>query len=148
MWKKACFWRPSVEEARIMEFLSRGALILPMVRTKETREQNVSATSNEQVGKHVMPFDVSEAKRSNVLISGTNQQGKTLAAMTISDLLQNEEWQLVVFDNVGHWKEKSSIPFYYRISETTGKYILTDKSIVYDISLLLPDSQNPEYPAI
>ncbi len=141
MWKKACFRRLSVEEARIGHYLRRHAIRIPMVKTKETREQTVSATTNEHIAKHNMPFDLSEAKKSNILISGTNQQGKTLAAMAISDLLKNEEWQIVVFDNVGHWKEKSSIPYYFRISETTMKYILTEQSIIYDISLLLPSYQ-------
>jgi hypothetical protein len=48
---------------------------------------------------------------------------------------------VIVFDNVGHWKNQSSIPVYYTVSETTMKYILPRHSMIYDISLLLPSYQ-------
>ena len=51
------------------------------------------------------PFDFDEIRKSNILISGTNQQGKSLCAMLISDILRRnypDTWQVIVFDNVGH----------------------------------------------
>lgn len=91
--------------------------------------------------KHV-PIDLSEAKKSNILVTGTNQQGKSLTAMAISDRLMRESWQILAFDNVGHWKNKSSIPAWFKVSETTMKYILPQQgSLIYDISNLLPVSQ-------
>jgi hypothetical protein len=107
-------------------------------------KNDVHSTSNEQHAKHNMPFDFKEAKKSNILISGTNQQGKSLCAMAISDLLMRyvkSPWQVIVFDNVGHWKDKSSLPIFYKVSETTMSYILPEHSIIYDISLLLPSYQ-------
>lgn len=91
--------------------------------------------------KHV-PIDLSEAKKSNILVTGTNQQGKSLTAMAISDRLMRESWQILAFDNVGHWKNKSSIPSWFNVSETSMKYILPQHgSLIYDISNLLPVSQ-------
>ena len=87
------------------------------------------------------PLSVSEARKSNILISGTNQQGKSLCAMSISDILMNNQWQVICFDNVGVWKNKSTIPLYYTVSETSMKYILPKISIIFDISLLLPSYQ-------
>jgi len=34
-----------------------------------------------------LPLDLEETRKSNILITGTNQQGKSLAAMSISDRL-------------------------------------------------------------
>lgn len=90
------------------------------------------------------PIDFEECKKSNVLVSGTNQQGKSLCSMLISDILMRnypDNWQIIVFDNVGHWKQKSSIPVYYTVSENTMKYVLPKSSIIFDISLLLPAYQ-------
>lgn len=89
-----------------------------------------------------LPLDLEETRKSNILITGTNQQGKSLLAMTISDRLMRENWQVLAFDNVGHWKHKSSIPWFYVVSETTQKYILPKHgSLIYDISNLLPVNQ-------
>jgi hypothetical protein len=87
------------------------------------------------------PLDLEECKRSNLLLTGCNQQGKSLLAMTISDILKNEGWQIIVFDSVGHWKEKSSIPIFYEVSEATLKYALPSTSIIFDVSRLLPFMQ-------
>jgi hypothetical protein len=89
-----------------------------------------------------LPLDLEETRKSNILITGTNQQGKSLTAMSISDRLIRENWQVLAFDNVGHWKHKSSIPWLYMVSETTQKYILPKHgSLIYDISNLLPVNQ-------
>ena len=90
------------------------------------------------------PFDFEEIKKSNILVSGTNQQGKSLCAMLISDvLLRNypDTWQIIVFDNVGHWKRKSSIPYYQVVNENSLRFVLPSSSIIFDISLLLPSYQ-------
>jgi len=87
------------------------------------------------------PLDLAELKKSNVLVSGTNQQGKSRASMFLADIAMRENWQIVVFDNVGIWKHKSSIPIFYEVSEVSMSYVLTEQSIIYDISLLLPSYQ-------
>jgi len=90
----------------------------------------------------MIPLSLEELKKSNVLVTGTNQQGKSRLAMAISDKLISEEWQILIFDNVGHWKNTSSIPYYIQISENNLKYVIPkDQSIIYDISRLLPQNQ-------
>jgi len=89
-----------------------------------------------------LPLDIAECKRSNIMVSGTNSTGKSLTAMSISDILMANNWQVLVFDSSGIWKQKSSIPWFYMVSETTLKYILpTHGSLIYDTSLLLPSYQ-------
>jgi hypothetical protein len=135
------------KEAQFTTFLSHFAISLHGIqeRKRVDKEKNrVHSTTNEHIAKHIMPFDFSEAKKSNILLSGTNQQGKSLCAMAISDLLMRyvkSPWQVIVFDNVGHWKEKSSVPIFYKVSEATMRYVLPEHSIIYDISLLLPSYQ-------
>jgi len=90
-----------------------------------------------------IPLDIAELKKSNVLITGTNQQGKSRLAMAIADTLQlqgiAENWQIICFDNVGHWKNKSSIPHYLEVSENSLRFVLPEEeSIIFDISKLLP----------
>jgi hypothetical protein len=88
------------------------------------------------------PLDLKECKKSNVLISGTNQQGKSLLAMAISDLLMANNWQIIVFDNVGHWREKSSIRNSYVVKKRKDRIALKiGESIVLDISLMIPKNQ-------
>jgi hypothetical protein len=88
------------------------------------------------------PLDVEEAKKSNILVTGINQQGKTKLSMAVADKLQSQEWQVIVFDNVGVWKNKSSVPKYFQVSENSMRYVLPkEESIVYDISRLLPSYQ-------
>jgi len=87
------------------------------------------------------PIDVEEARKSNILVTGTNQQGKSRLVMALSDVLMRQGWQVIVFDNVGHWKSQSSVRTYFQVSETTMSYVLPRRSIIYDISLLLPSYQ-------
>lgn len=86
-------------------------------------------------------LSIEECMKSNIMISGTNAQGKSLCGMAISDLLMRQNWQIIVIDGTGIWKQKSSIPYYQVISETTMKFYLTQESIIYDTSRLLPSYQ-------
>jgi hypothetical protein len=86
-----------------------------------------------------IPLDIAELKKSNVLITGTNQQGKSRLAMAISDTLHiqgiADNWQIICFDNVGHWRHKSSIPHYLEISENSLRYVLPkEERVVYILS--------------
>lgn len=88
------------------------------------------------------PIDFEECERSNILISGTNQQGKSLCAMGLSNELMSNGWQIYVFDNVGHWQTKSSIRKAFTIKEKTAKFTLkVGESVIFDISLLKPSQQ-------
>jgi len=93
---------------------------------------------NKHAQKYLYPVDLAECKRSNILISGTNQQGKSLLAMAISDILMNEGWRMLAFDSVGHWSKKSSVPNYLIATQKNMEWTLTDDSLIYDISRLLP----------
>lgn len=86
-------------------------------------------------------FDITEAMKTNVLITGSNSTGKSLTAMAICDRLMRQNWQVLVIDNVGVWKQKSSVPVYFEVSPKTMKFVLPETSIIYDISLLLPSFQ-------
>jgi len=86
-------------------------------------------------------LDIDEAKRSNIMISGTNATGKSLTAMNISDKLMLNGFQIYVIDSTGIWKKKSSIPTYWQVSETTMKYVLPKSSIIYDVSRLTASYQ-------
>lgn len=90
-----------------------------------------------------LPLSVKECKRSNVLVSGTNSQGKSLWSMYICDRLMRKGFQIMVFDNSGVWKRKSSIPFYIQVKDQwfSFKDEFLDMNIIFDISLLLPDYQ-------
>jgi len=88
------------------------------------------------------PLSLSECKRSNILVTGTNQTGKSRLSMALSDILMKHGFQILVFDNVGHWRQQSSVRTYFEVSPQTMKYILPKRSsLIYDISLLLPSYQ-------
>jgi len=72
----------------------------------------------------MIPISFEELSKSNCLVTGQNQTGKSLLAMSISDKAISENWQILVLDNVGHWKNKSSIPYYLQISENNLKYVI------------------------
>lgn len=90
-----------------------------------------------------LQFDIGEAEKSNVLISGGNHSGKTRLACSIASILQKFDWQVLAFDNSGVWKQISDIPYYTVIEPQLyyWKTPVTDTSLIYDISNLLPSSQ-------
>lgn len=86
-----------------------------------------------------IPFDITEAKKSNVLISGTNNTGKSRLACGICSILKHFDWRLIVFDNSGIWREISDLPFVHTVE---GKTIpLEDLNVIYDLSFLTPRTQ-------
>lgn len=97
---------------------------------------NLDTVQNMIRDKHETPLDLSECKRSNILISGTNQQGKSLCAMSIADILMCNGWQIIAFDNCGNWKSKSSIPTALRVKKDNNESVNFAKSMICDLSLL------------
>jgi len=88
-----------------------------------------------------LPLDLVECQKSNILVSGCNQQGKSLTAIQICNILINHDWQCVIFDNSGVWKYKSNIQT-YNVSEEISDYLLsTSESAIFDISLLTSELQ-------
>lgn len=88
-------------------------------------------------------FDLEEAKRSNILVSGANRSGKTLLSCSIASVLMRLGWRVVCFDSSSVWKNVSDIPLYYEVkpSEYFFQIPTTNESIVYDISALIPERQ-------
>jgi hypothetical protein len=78
------------------------------------------------------------------LLTGTNQQGKTRLSMAISETLHNQgilnNWRILVFDVVGHWKQLSSVPYFVEVKKLK-KIQVPEQSTVFDISYLLPSEQ-------
>lgn len=97
--------------------------------------------NNDSNMQNMLWLDVNECKRSNILISGTNAQGKSLCAMAICDSLMKHGFQIYAIDSTGIWKKKASIPYYYTVSETTMRYILPKSSLIYDVSRLTASYQ-------
>lgn len=91
-----------------------------------------------------IPFNLDEAKRSNILINGTNATGKTRLACGLASILQCFNWKTIAFDVSGVWKNISDISYYVEIDEayfTNPKPITLDQSIIVDISRLRLDQQ-------
>ncbi|KPV63071.1 MAG: AAA-like domain protein [Candidatus Bathyarchaeota archaeon BA2] len=98
--------------------------------------------------KFSIDFDIPEQQKSNTLIVGTNSTGKSRLACGIASILQNLDWRIIVFDNVGNYQKISDVPFYYTLKANDhddGKeewYIpFPSESMIYDMSLLVPDMQ-------
>jgi len=96
-----------------------------------------------------IPFDIQEAMKSNILVSGTNHTGKSRLACGICSVLQTFNWKIVAFDNTGIYQKISDIPFFYRLSQNRNfdkereewYFPFPTESMVYDMSLLLPIQQ-------
>jgi len=89
-------------------------------------------------------FDWVEAEKSNILISGTNSTGKSRLAAKLANILKTLGWQIICFDNSSVWKKISDLPICIEIDESENFYevpIIEGKSVVYDISQLIPTQQ-------
>lgn len=95
------------------------------------------------------PFDLQEAMKSNILVSGSNCTGKSRLASGICSVLQTFNWKILAFDNVGVWRQISDIPIYYQLSQNRNYdsaqeswyYPFPTESMIFDTSLLLPIMQ-------
>jgi len=101
-----------------------------------------------QISKFNIPFDIEEAQKSNILISGTNHTGKSRLACNITSILQNFNWKILCFDNTGIWRTISDLSTWYQVTEQkidleskTVSYPFPNSSTIYDTSLLIPDHQ-------
>lgn len=128
---------PTLEELRESGWLSLAQSQLMRNLENEHSEylHNLDTMQNMIRDKHETPIDLKECKRSNILISGTNQQGKSLCAMSISDLLMRNDWQVIAFDSVGIWRHKSTIPNYVSVTDK-DQNVFFAKSSIYDLSML------------
>jgi len=101
------------------------------------------------ISKFNIDFDIPEQQKSNTLISGTNNTGKSRLSAGICSILQNLDWRIVAFDNTSIYKEISDIPVFYRVRKARNFdeeskqwfYPYPRDSMLYDMSLLIPDLQ-------
>jgi len=101
------------------------------------------------ISKFSIAFDIPEQQKSNTLICGGNATGKSLLAYGIASILQNLSWRIVAFDPVGNYQKISDIPTFYTIREAKNFdevskdwfYPYPTESMIYDMSLLIPDLQ-------
>lgn len=99
--------------------------------------------------KFEIPFDIQEAMKSNILVSGSNATGKSRLSAGICSILQTFNWRIVAFDNTGIWKQISDIPISYLATENRNYdkdreewyYPFPTSSMIFDTSLLLPVMQ-------
>jgi hypothetical protein len=83
-------------------------------------------------------FDLDEAIKTNILISGSNHTGKTSLACGISSMLHKLGFRVRVFDTSGAWRKQSDLPQFskaYRFDKQT-LYGELEGSGIYDLSLL------------
>jgi len=94
-------------------------------------------------------FSIPEQEKSNTLICGGNATGKSRLACGICSILQNLNWKIIIFDPVGNYQKISDIPAFYRVREARNFdgeskewfYPYPTESMLYDMSLLIPDLQ-------
>jgi len=89
-------------------------------------------------------FDLGEAMRTGVFISGTSGYGKTNLAFHLAEEMMRNGIGVVVFDPSQAWYN-SSIPFFNRLQDygsfSKKKSYPKEKSIVHDLSLLYVEQQ-------
>ncbi len=91
-------------------------------------------------------FDLEDAKKTNILVSGSNASGKTLLSCGIASLLHRLNYRVIVFDVSGAWKKKSDLDvskvYSTRSTNRRGRklfalsYRQLRESGIYDLSLL------------
>lgn len=80
-------------------------------------------------------FDLSEAFKTNILVSGANASGKTRLSCAISSMLHRLGYRVLVFDVSGVWKSVSDLPYYTKYYDGIGISKLITSGI-YDLSTL------------
>lgn len=90
-------------------------------------------------------ISLDEMEKTNLLISGGNNTGKTNLACQITSILQRFNWRIIAFDSSGAWLEQSDIPIYTSVNfdyrTESFKIPLFEDSILYDMTFLLPSEQ-------
>lgn len=85
-------------------------------------------------------FDVSEASKRNVLVSGGNNSGKTRMAMAHADILQRCGWIVICADPSGAWKQ-GPLKEVVTLREGQTNIMKIYDSVVFDTSELYLNSQ-------
>lgn len=94
------------------------------------------------MNKYRIPFDLQQAQKGNILVSGANSSGKTVLSAGLCSLLNAFEIKTLIFDNSGAWRKKSDVQHILKVyPQSEMPKLVVDASIIYDISLLLPSEQ-------
>ena len=87
-----------------------------------------------------LPFDEEESKKTNVLVSGANNSGKTKFACSVASDFYKQGYTCIVVDVSGAWKDNSDLPYYSLIRNVNGKIRIPrfeqNTSRIYDLSSL------------
>jgi hypothetical protein len=136
---------PEIEELRESGYIASAQSELmrdgyrSQIENKDFYEMKENLAKNEKI--EGLPLDLAECRKSNILVSGTNQQGKSLTAMAISDLLKRQGWQIIAFDNSNVWRWKSNIANVYDVNENFECCLSTSESAIFNTSLLTSEQQ-------
>jgi hypothetical protein len=82
-----------------------------------------------------LKFNLEEAMKSGVLVSGTTGTGKSDVGMYLTDQLMNEGIIVVVFDSSQDWQKRSSIARYQTLAIPHIDTV-PERSVIFDISRL------------
>jgi hypothetical protein len=111
---------------------SKSQLMRNMVKndSEEWKGYNESVENSDD-----LKFDLEEAMKSGVIVSGTTGTGKSDVGMYLTDRLMNEGIIVVVFDSSQDWQKRSSIARYQTL---TIPHIdkIPERSVIFDISRL------------
>ncbi len=85
-------------------------------------------------------FDLDEARKTNILLSGANASGKTRLSCAIASMLYKLGYTVIVIDISGVWKKISDLPYYTKPYKFNDEIELADfeqnTSRIYDLSTL------------
>jgi len=125
---------PEFSELSESGYISASKSELMRDTFKNTSEEWKSYNENVESSDD-LKFDLEEAMKSGVLISGTTGTGKTDLAMYLTDRLMKQGITTLIFDSSQDWQARSSVPLYQTL---TIPHIDTvpENSVIFDISRL------------
>jgi hypothetical protein len=121
------------ENSELLEGGFYGQSLSELMRDKSKAENTEWENYNENSDD--LKFDLEEAMKSGVLISGTTGTGKSDVAMYLTDRLMHEDIIVIVFDSSQDWQNRSSIPHYQTLTIPRIDKI-PERSAIFDISRL------------
>jgi len=127
------FNSPELSELSESGYLSSAKSSL--MHNLETKNGEWIHNGSELENSDDLKFDLNEAMKSGVIVSGTTGTGKSDVGMYLTDELMKEGIIVVCFDSSQDWQKRSSIPQYQTL---TIPHIDTvpENSVIFDISRL------------
>jgi len=124
---------PEISELSESGYLSSARSSL--MHSLETQQSEWIHNGSELESSDDLKFDLEEAMKSGVLISGITGTGKSDLGMYLTDQLMKEGIIVVCFDSSQDWQKRSSIPQYQTL---TIPHIdaVPENSVIFDISRL------------